>query len=94
MQRYLACTWWVLVYTFDWFIFGFVKGMRDVSMTYRNDLGLYYKVFYVWHEYSIVQQNTRQTQEIQENKMENKCPPNFSFHVRCNENCDAANKDP
>jgi hypothetical protein len=23
---YLACTWWVLIYTFDWFIFGFAKG--------------------------------------------------------------------
>ena len=49
-----------------WFIFGFVKGMRDISMTYRYDLGLYYKVYYVWHEYSIVQQNTRKTQKIEE----------------------------
>ena len=40
-----ACTWWVLVYTFDWFIFGFVKGLRDCSMTYRNDWRLFEEVF-------------------------------------------------
>jgi hypothetical protein len=41
-SRYiLHCTWWVLIYTFDWFIFGFVKERNGrYLVTYRNDIDL------------------------------------------------------
>jgi hypothetical protein len=36
---YLACTWWVLIYTCDWFVFGFVKRKTgDVLMTYSYEI--------------------------------------------------------